>query len=91
MACSGSYSVLFGHSVNNCPARPSSQQRLMAALIRANAEPSMCNKCDEIDQKIEHYRSIVSRLTDQLTNERIAELIADLEKQKAGLHPEQKK
>lgn len=51
----------------------------------------MCNKCDEIDQKIEHYRSIVSRLTDQLTNERIAELIADLEKQKAGLHPEQKK
>jgi hypothetical protein len=49
----------------------------------------MCDKCVEIDQKIEHYRSIASRLADQLTKERIAELIADLLAQKSALHPEQ--
>jgi hypothetical protein len=51
----------------------------------------MCDKCIEIDEKIEHYQSLAARLLDPLTNERIAELIADLEAQKAGFHSEQKK
>jgi hypothetical protein len=51
----------------------------------------MCDKCIEIGQTIEHYQSLAARLLDPLTNERIAELIADLEKQRAALHREQKK
>lgn len=59
------------------------------AANRANAEALMCDKCVEIDQKIEHYRSIAALLRDQLTKERIAELITDLLAQKSALHPEQ--
>jgi hypothetical protein len=51
----------------------------------------MCDKCVEINKKIEHYRRLVALITDQLTNERVAELIADMEAQKASFHPEQKK
>jgi hypothetical protein len=49
----------------------------------------MCDKCVEIDEKVEHYRRLVALITDQLTNERLGELIADLLAQKVALHPEQ--
>jgi hypothetical protein len=49
----------------------------------------MCDKCVEINEKIEHYRDIAARLSDSLTIERIAELIAKLVAEKALLHPEQ--
>ena len=45
----------------------------------------------ELDKKIEHYRSLVARVTDQLTNERVAKLIEEMQAQKAALHPEQEK
>jgi hypothetical protein len=48
----------------------------------------MCDKCVEIDKRIEHYRDIAARLLDPLTIERIAELIAELVAEKALLHPE---
>ena len=48
------------------------------------------DKCNELDRKMEHYRSIASRVTDQLTLDRIKELIAELESEKAALHPELK-
>ena len=51
----------------------------------------MCDKCNEINEKIEHYRDIAARLSDPLTIERIAELIAELVAQKAALHPKQEK
>jgi hypothetical protein len=35
----------------------------------------MCDKCVEIDKKIEHYRLLASRLTDQPTIDGIKELI----------------
>jgi hypothetical protein len=50
----------------------------------------MCDKCDELDKKIEHYRRIRSSIGDQITIERIEALIGDLQAQKATLHPEQK-
>jgi hypothetical protein len=50
----------------------------------------MCDKCVEIDERIERHRRIVSRTTDELTNERLAELIADLQAQKAAFHPKPK-
>jgi len=51
----------------------------------------MCDKCAELDEKVDHYRRISRSITDQLTIDRINEAIAKCEAQKAALHPEQKK
>ena len=59
---------------------------------RANAEPGnkgMCEKCVELDGKIEHYQRMASRMTDQATLDGIKELIKRMKAQKAVLHPEQ--
>lgn len=47
----------------------------------------MCEKCEEIDKKIEHYRLIVRQILDQEFNDRAKTLIAELEAEKAALHP----
>jgi hypothetical protein len=49
----------------------------------------MCEKCVELDRKIEHYRYMASRITDRLMLEGIKELIERMQAQKAALHPEQ--
>ena len=49
----------------------------------------MCDKCVEIDEKIERCRRLVALITDQLTNERLGELIADLLARKVSFHLEQ--
>ena len=49
----------------------------------------MCEKCAELSNKIEHYRFIASRMTDQPTLDGIRKLIERLQAQKAALHPEQ--
>ena len=49
----------------------------------------MCDKCVELDKKIERYRMLSSAVADQTTIERINGLIADLQVEKATLHPEQ--
>jgi hypothetical protein len=51
----------------------------------------MCEKCIEIDGKIEHYRRLASRIDDQLILDGIKELIERMKAQKAALHPEQPK
>jgi hypothetical protein len=48
----------------------------------------MCEKCDELDKKIEHYRRILLSIGDQITVDRIKAMIGDLQAQKATLHPE---
>ena len=60
------------------------------ALFRGSEQVPMCDKCDELDKKIAHYRRIRLSIGDQITIERIEELIGDLQAQKATLHPEQK-
>jgi hypothetical protein len=50
----------------------------------------MCDKCKELDSKIEHYRRLAASINDKLTIDRIEELAANLEAEKAALHPEQK-
>jgi hypothetical protein len=48
----------------------------------------MCWRCDEIDKKIEHYRELATRLTDERTLKGIDLLIANLEATKKEFHPE---
>ena len=49
----------------------------------------MCEKCVELDGKIEHYRVLTSRITDQPILDGIKELIEQMQAQKLALHPEQ--
>ena len=49
----------------------------------------MCERCVEIDKKIEHYRFMASRMTDQPTLDGIKKLIEDMKAERTALHPEQ--
>ena len=51
----------------------------------------MCDKCVELDGKIEHYRKLASAISDRLTIEGIADRIKAMEAQKVQFHPEQKR
>jgi hypothetical protein len=46
----------------------------------------MCEKCVEIDNRIEHYRLMASRITDQAMLDGIKELTERMRAQKAALH-----
>jgi hypothetical protein len=48
----------------------------------------MCDKCQELEKKIERYRTLATRLFDQPTIETINKLIEEMQAEKAGLHPE---
>jgi hypothetical protein len=50
----------------------------------------MCEKCVELDNKIERFRRLSSGITDQQTIERFRLQMEQLEAQKAALHPERK-
>ena len=49
----------------------------------------MCEKCVELDKKLEQYRRIASSITDQLTIERLNKLIKDTAAEKAKLRSDQ--
>jgi hypothetical protein len=76
-------------TVNQFAAWPSYQR---AALSAASEDGTfwMCDVCDQLDEKIEHYKKVRSAMTDQLTIDGITALVAELQAQKAALHPEQK-
>ena len=48
----------------------------------------MCDKCVELDGKIEHYERIRLSIADQVTVDRIKELVAEMNAQKAKFHTE---
>jgi hypothetical protein len=73
--------------MNKSPAQPSNQGQ----LIRANAAAVMCDKCVELDKKLEQYRRLASSITDQLTIDGLNKLIRDAVAEKAKLHPDQEK
>jgi hypothetical protein len=50
----------------------------------------MCDKCTKLDKKIEHYETMIVSIGDRVTVERLMALVAELQAQKAALHPEQK-
>ena len=61
------------------------------AMFRGSSGVPMCDKCVEHDKKIERYRRVSSSINDQLTTDGLKKLIADLEAQKAALHPDEGK
>lgn len=46
----------------------------------------MCDECNDLDRRILHYRTFLKQRFDVLTEERIQELIADLEQEKTAKH-----
>ncbi len=62
----------------------------MGQLTRANAVAVMCDKCQELDQKIERNRHILERVLDPRIAEGVGKLIEEAEAEKAALHPGQK-
>jgi hypothetical protein len=51
--------------------------------------PPMCEKCDEIDRKMSHYRRSRSAVTDPLAVELLKMVIQDFQYEKDGLHPDE--
>jgi hypothetical protein len=51
----------------------------------------MCEKCQFLERKIERYRRAALSINDQLTIDRLNELIKDMEAEKAKLHQNQQK
>jgi hypothetical protein len=49
----------------------------------------MCSRCDDIDNKISHYRRLSEHIDDLKMQEAAAALIASLEAEKLTLHPEE--
>jgi hypothetical protein len=49
----------------------------------------MCDKCIELDRKLEQYRRLAGSITDELTIARISKMIKDTAAEKAKLHPDQ--
>jgi hypothetical protein len=47
----------------------------------------MCDRCVELDGKIEHYQRMASKTTDQSMLDGIQKLIKRMSDQKAALHP----
>ena len=48
----------------------------------------MCDKCVEIDEKIKRFENIMRSISDQPTIDGAKRLIAELQAQKAVLHPQ---
>jgi hypothetical protein len=51
----------------------------------------MCERCNEIDRTIAHYRWIKEHLPDPKTHQAADDLIKKLEAERIALHPEQAK
>lgn len=51
----------------------------------------MCDKCIQLDRKIERYKRLAWAIADELTLERLQELLREMRAQKTALHPEQQK
>jgi hypothetical protein len=80
--------LILPFGVNKSAVSPSYRRRPMTTA-RANAGTAMCERCIELDGKIEHYQRLAAGITDQRTLDGIKTLIEQMQAQKVGLHPEQ--
>jgi hypothetical protein len=62
--------------------------RLLHMFSTSFGRPTMCDKCVELDKKIEHYRRFQRAIDDRQMIDGAEKLIAKLEAEKAALHPE---
>ena len=46
----------------------------------------MCDRCDQIDKKIEKFKIVAARFTDQQMTEGLADAIAEVEALKGAVH-----
>ena len=60
----------------------------MAAACNEAGSRTMCEKCDDIDAKIIHYKRLASQINDKILNDGIVQLIEKMLTEKASLHPE---
>ena len=60
------------------------------SLSRFDGVP-MCNKCIELDKKIDNLQHMHAIADDKLALALVAEAIAALQAEKASLHPEEQK
>jgi hypothetical protein len=65
------------------------QRGLPRIAVRTGS--AMCDKCAKLDKKIEHYETMIVSIGDRVTVERLMAMVANLQAQKAALHPEQKR
>jgi hypothetical protein len=49
----------------------------------------MCDRCVEIDKKIDHYKWLAASIIDERTLEAVKSLIQKHEAEKSALHPKQ--
>jgi hypothetical protein len=56
----------------------------MAAIHRKRS--AMCEECEKLRGKITHYRRLLKQRFDPLTEERMKQVIADLERRKKAMH-----
>lgn len=49
----------------------------------------MCDKCQDLEKKIERYRRLAFSINDQLTIDRFNQLVKEAEAEKAKLHSDQ--
>ena len=54
---------------------------------RLTMRRAMCEKCEELDRKIRHYRRFTTYALDSLTMDRIRRLVEDLQQMRASMHP----
>jgi hypothetical protein len=50
----------------------------------------MCDKCDELDERILKFRRFIAQPVDPLTTERLTASVSEMQATKAALHPEKK-
>jgi hypothetical protein len=48
----------------------------------------MCDKCVEVDKKIDRYRKILKQVSDEPSRERLQQFIAECVGEKIGFHTE---
>jgi hypothetical protein len=46
----------------------------------------MCDKCQQLENTIRHYRQLISQCFDRITVERVNELIRELQQRKEAMH-----
>ena len=49
----------------------------------------MCEKCKELDDRIEHYQKLAKSIADERTVAGIREIVTEMEAERASLHREQ--